>query len=334
MLIFQETGGTRDFFVINKFLTIAHKAESRKPKEKIMPRWNYQSANEFLVGRRKLHGNIASYTYLERDGDMIVMKYGQFKRGGREIVRLHPDGRIQFTACWSCPSIRDRFNWCIEQYVGKDKLVGYFGNERGHWALRIRRDRPAPDQCDIYSFRDGLTLHPDGTVTDYDPEPFDQKIKNHLKKIRDRNAIHTVKSAGGFTVGDVVFHETSTYDYSQKSGYSYAIVKKSLGPYRIKRIRASMNRTILWLTNLDGSPILQPLGNTPQYQGVSVRYNRFRRDPFLSSVAQAVRNPVTATTIRAILDFSDLCSSSAFLQRLSPDVAAIPAAELTNQVLR
>lgn len=262
-----------------------------------MSRWTYKSANEFLVGRRKLHGCIASYTYLERDGDMIVMKYGQFKHGGRELVRFYPDSRIQFTACWSCPSIRDRFNWCVPGYYKGQ----HFGNERGHWFFRIRRNRPAPSEYDTYSFKDGLTIHPDGTVTGYDPDPFDQKIKNHLKKIRDRNAIHTVESAGGLSVGDVVTHEYHGTWYRDDKGKFHRDLKKA-GPYRIKRIKASQTRTLLWLTELDGKPIKQIVyeNSVPSeriaYQGFSMRYHKFTRDQFLSATSQAIRVAETAKT--------------------------------------
>jgi hypothetical protein len=256
-----------------------------------MPRWNYQSANEFLVGRRKLHGNIASYTYLERDGDMIVMKYGVFKRGehSREIVRMYPDGSIRFTRAWNCPSIRDRFNWCVD----RSKAM-WFDNQRGYWFLRVRINRPAPGEYDTYSFQDGLTIHPDGSVTGYDPEPFDAKIANHLKKIRDRNAIHTVESARGLTVGDVVTHEFHGTWFKDKAGKFQRDLKKA-GPYRVKRIKASSTRTLLWLTELDGNPIKQIVyeNSIPSeriaYQGFSMRYHTFKRDPFLSAASQANR---------------------------------------------
>ncbi len=248
-----------------------------------MPRWTYETADKFLVGRRKQHGNIAPYTYLERDGDMIVMKYGIFKRAqysaqySKEVVRLHPDGRIELTAPYKSPSIRDRIMFC----TGWGSML----NQLGYWALRSKEQD--------YSFQDGMILHPDGSVTGYDPEPMSSKLKTHAKKMYQRHKLSDVESASGLTVGDVVFHEGVGQYY--KVGQQWKRDLFSKGPFKVRKIQASQTRTLLWLTDLQDNPIKETVyeNSVPStkiaYQRVPVGWKKFRKDAFLSAAAQAIK---------------------------------------------
>lgn len=103
---------------------------------------NYEIANSILRSRdsRKLRYE----THLERRGENIVVRHH-----ATDIVTYMPTGDIVLTTGgWMSRTTKDRLNDYSPAYVFSDK---------GLWIL-VYRDRE-------YGYSDGITLHPDGTVS-------------------------------------------------------------------------------------------------------------------------------------------------------------------------
>ena len=209
----------------------------------------YQQANDLLVGRCKNSRCWDYCTKLVRDGDDILVKHGN-----TTIVRLYPDGRVSLYGGWL--SSLTRINRCLPNRHSAFQYCGYWG------LLHYREGGPTV----YFTFADGMTVHPDGTITGYDPEPWKEKIAAHKKAIRDRNKKVSVDSARGFRPGDIL--------RSTRKG-------EENWSYLVTRCYRNENTYTEWLRlrrREDGATIISRI---PGWR------NRWKLDPFLTAVKEA-----------------------------------------------
>lgn len=121
----------------------------------------YSTLNEQLTGRNKDNRKLGNNTYAERrNGDAIAIRLHQ-----TDILTFHADGRIVAnTGGWKTRTTKDRLN----QY-----LPDTISQHRGKWTVRG------------LEFADGMTWHPDGTITGAASEN-DSKEETALRKEIDR----------------------------------------------------------------------------------------------------------------------------------------------------
>ena len=221
----------------------------------------YQEANNLLQGRCKHSRCWWPYTKLVRDGDKIHVRYA-----GHDIVTMLPDGSVILNSHGMIyPSLRTRMSKCT---------MGYVGQERGKFYLQ--------KSGTLYSFRDGITIQPDGTVINFDPEPFSDKIKAHNKEIRERNKRVRVDQAdfhdgSGYTlyIGDVVRESTNGWQ-------SGKLVSTDTGnTFIIKRIWKNQWTSSVWMRLK-----CRETGKSEVRRIKSWRW-RLKRDEFLSAANKA-----------------------------------------------
>lgn len=161
----------------------------------------YKRASELLVGRCAKQRSLVNRTKIFRDGDNDNINVTKYKS---HTVTLRPDGSI--TMMFGGGYIGNRTT--INDFL---PAGWYVYQQSRHWCLYHYKDAYPGDK---WSFKDGITLHADGSVTGEDPTPFEDKVKAHRKSIRDRNKMVKVDgSIYGFVPGEVVFKEKNN-DYS------------------------------------------------------------------------------------------------------------------------
>lgn len=162
---------------------------------------DYATLNERLTGRCKLRRKVANNTYAERRGDSIALKLHD-----TDVVTYHPDGSITLdTGGWFTVTTKDRMNnaiphgtWepdycalgdgCPGEYVDGHYhghhvgLRGFVGSSRGEWFVTWG----ITDNLNTYVYRDGITLHPDGTVTG---APTESEIDKQRKRVANANKL-------------------------------------------------------------------------------------------------------------------------------------------------
>lgn len=165
---------------------------------------NYTALDERLTGRCKLRRKIANNTYAERRGEAIAVRLHD-----TDVVTFHPNGDIQLnTGGWFTVTTKERMNsmlphgtWeadycdldpCPGEYAVVDgsnhfhgRHVGMSGSvssHRGEWFVHWgdhTRDRWS--MAGSFPYRDGMILHPDGTVSGV-PEPTELEIERIARK--------------------------------------------------------------------------------------------------------------------------------------------------------
>lgn len=125
--------------------------------------YNYAWADEQLQGRCKNRRKVANNTYLERRGDDIALRLHD-----TDIVVYRANGDITLdSGGWRTYTTKDRMNtYGPFKWVSQDKGVWYV----------------CTSDAERYRYDDGITLHPDGTVTGFVP---DQKARNDDKRAKD-----------------------------------------------------------------------------------------------------------------------------------------------------
>lgn len=106
---------------------------------------NYVDAVDLLARGRSGRKKIGNNTWLEkREGDVLALRLH-----GTDVVTLCPDGQIVLdSGGWKTVTTKDRLNSLSPARIH---------SEQGIWYVTYR-DR-------VYVFKDGMVLHPDGTVT-------------------------------------------------------------------------------------------------------------------------------------------------------------------------
>lgn len=242
----------------------------------------YAIADKELTGRCKQRRRVMDATYLERDGDTIVLKYN-----GEPIVTMYPGGDVVLNKGTS-PNIgtRGRMNRCL---CSRNMYVNI---SRGFWYV-------SPND---YSFQDGMRISSRKVVTGHDPEPLSDKLKRHYAALRERNKLHEVESSGNWSVGDIVIPTWKIY----VPGKGYAHV--DAGVYQVTRIRAKIGnpwsqRIMLRIEPLSGTNTTTLPYEAARFFSTEWLNSRatwtysIRKDQFLSAAAQANRTPIADNSI-------------------------------------
>jgi hypothetical protein len=115
---------------------------------------NFDWYDAQLTGRCALRRKIANNTWLERRGDDTIA----VRLHNTDVVTYHRDGRVQlFTGGWYTVTTKQRMNAYSPARVYSIK--GRWHVREGSWDTG--HDRP---------FADGITIHPDGTLSGYPAE--------------------------------------------------------------------------------------------------------------------------------------------------------------------
>jgi len=119
-------------------------------------------------GRSKDRRKVGNNTYLVRRGEDIAVRLHY-----TDILTFYRDGRIKINSGgWQTVTTRDRWN----QYLpGAWNIQG----DRGTYYLYNGEKR--------WGYRDGMIIHPDGTVTDYAPES-DEERNRRLRRLINKHA--------------------------------------------------------------------------------------------------------------------------------------------------
>lgn len=195
---------------------------------------SYTDLDQRLTGRCRERRKVANNTYAERRGDDIALRLHQ-----TDVVTFHPDGSITLnTGGWYTVTTKDRMNnalpkgtwnpdWCEAvanaqpcpgeyingHYHGRHEgLRGHVGSVKGEWFVWWA-DVPPDDYWNphgehVYVYRDGITLHPDGTVTGAPSETEIERerkrvawrkrqIKDYLAKITPEKIVYAWEHSGG-----------------------------------------------------------------------------------------------------------------------------------------
>jgi hypothetical protein len=127
----------------------------------------YERANELLTGRCSVRRKLGNNTYLERRDSNIVIRLHN-----TDIMIFNPNGDVTLeSGGWRTVTTKARLN---------EYLAARVWSDRGVWYLKVGDAQ--------YVFDDGITIHPDGTVTgagEEDSITFLKKLKRRVFKYAD-----------------------------------------------------------------------------------------------------------------------------------------------------
>jgi len=130
---------------------------------------DFDTYNAQLTGRCALRRKVANNTWLERRGDDTIA----VRLHDTDVVTYHRDGRVQlFTGGWLTVTTKERINRFAPVRVWSDK---------GRWQVSYPVPTAASwgdlDSHPVVPFADGITLHPDGTMSGY-PASIDVAVQD------------------------------------------------------------------------------------------------------------------------------------------------------------
>ena len=131
---------------------------------------SYKEADESLQGRNFHSRKISNNTYLERrnGAGSIALHYH-----ATDVVVYRPNGDMElYSGGWRTPTTKERINWALPQRW-------YLTQEKGVWWL-VSRETGQQGFVQEHVFTDGITLHPDGTVTG--AGTYNAKVDRAIKK--------------------------------------------------------------------------------------------------------------------------------------------------------
>lgn len=122
----------------------------------------YAQFDSQLSGRNAQRRKLGNNTYAERRGDSIAIRLH-----ATDILTFHPDGRIVAqTGGWKTLTTKDRLNSYLPVYISQ---------RQGRWFVGSNGK--------TVEFADGITFHPDGSITGAKPASAADAEKKLQKQI-------------------------------------------------------------------------------------------------------------------------------------------------------
>lgn len=207
----------------------------------------YEDARQLIedtpYGRRHGRRKLANNTYLERRGDNGAPAYA-VKLHATDVVTYHPDGRIVFdSGGWHTLTTRNRISRFSPCDAYSDRGITFIS--RGHgWSADRER----------YPLADGMTLHPDGTMTGAGPDPRETqrkrtKIKRYCREYMRAFAAGEVpapsagdcfycamRTTGGESLGDATTDAEHLWSHVDEKYYVPSLLANAVKAYPVAPI--------------------------------------------------------------------------------------------------